>query len=456
MRRRELLWLPALGLRAQQSDILVKLRGGEGAPAIALPDLRGAGEAQPLMNAFNEALYQQINSSGVLKVAAKSFYPLEVPQRPQDFKPPRVTAPVRKNLPPPAPIRQGPWLTDWSQPPVSANYLAIGYSVVQDGRLALFGWLYDVTQADIANAQVFGKIYFGELNEAGARKVAGEFAADILAKFGAKSLAGSKIYFISDRSGAKEVWQMDYDGANQEQVTRYATVCTTPAVSHDNAKIAFTVYVKNQPQIAVHSTESKRRLPFLNPQASVNITPEFTPDGKRMLFCSSFGGDPNIYIANADGSGMQRLTNSPAVDVEPKINPKTGREIVFISGRSGPPQLYRMNIDGTDVERLTSGEGDVANPCWHPDGQLVAFSWTRGFEPGNFNIFIMDIAKRELVQLTHGAGRNENPVWAPDGRHLVFASTRNRIPQIYTMLADGTGVKQLTFRGRNEKPVWSK
>ncbi len=86
-----------------------------------------------------------------------------------------------------------------------------------------------------------------------------------------------------------------------------------------------------------------------------------------------------------------------------------------------------MNIDGGDLAQLTDGEGDVANPSWSPNGQFIAFAWTHGYEPGNFNLFVMDIAKREPVQLTHGSGRNENPWWAPDGVHLVFSrKTRNQ------------------------------
>jgi TolB protein len=115
-----------------------------------------------------------------------------------------------------------------------------------------------------------------------------------------------------------------------------------------------------------------------------------------------------------------------------------------------------MNMDGTDVQRLTNGEGEASNPAWHPNGQVIAFAWTRGFASGNFNIFIMDVAARTYNQLTYGAGRNENPTWAPDGRRLAFMSTRTGSEQIWTMLADGTQLKQLTTTGKNWTPVWAK
>jgi TolB protein len=115
-----------------------------------------------------------------------------------------------------------------------------------------------------------------------------------------------------------------------------------------------------------------------------------------------------------------------------------------------------MNMDGADVQRLSNGEGEASNPSWHPNGQVIAFSWTRGFATGNFNIFVMDVATRNFNQLTYGAGRNENPTWAPDGRRLAFMSTRTGSEQIWTMLADGTQLKQLTTAGKNWTPVWAK
>lgn len=436
-----LLLLTALVAPSQQSDILVKLTGGQ-VPVIAITDMRGTGDAQTNMGVFNRTLFDEIDNSGMLKIAPKSMYPLSVPQRPQDFS------------------ARGVVMADWAKPPVSANYLAFGYTAIQDGRLVLMGYLYDVKQPDAANAQVIGKLYFGDPTAEGARSVAQEFAADILARFGVKSLAGSKIYFVRQMGrDSKEIWQMDYDGSNQRPVTQYGPGYTSfmPSVSKDNTKLAFTQLSQKNPAVILYSLETNRKLPFVNPQASVNSSADFTPDGQNIIFSSSLGaGFANLFMAGIDGSGIRRLTSVRAVETEPKVNPKTGREVVFTSGRSGPPQLYKMSIDGADIERLTSGEGDAVNPSWHPEGQLITFSWTRGFEPGNFNIFVMDVTKKEYIQLTHGVGRNENPTWAPDGRHIVFCSNRSGTPQIWTMLADGTQVKRLTSQGSNTMPVWSK
>lgn len=425
-------------------------------PVLAVPDFRGAGDAQTWMSTFNQVLWSELDHSGQFKMAPKTSYPLQVPQQPADFH-----APANGQS-------RGPWLTDWGGPPVNGNYLAFGYTAAQNGQLVLYGWLYDVRQADLTAAQALAKVYVGTLDEAGARKVAQEFAADILKLFGAGSLMGTKIYFVSDRTGHKEIWSMNYDGSDQKQFTAYRTITTFPVVSPDGTKIAFTTYpmraasggrpaTEGQPKIYVHSLETERKLVYLNQDASMNAASDFMPDNRHLLiYSTAAGGYSQIFMTDIDGSGFRRISNTRSLEVEAKVNPKTGADIVFVSGRGGTPQIYRMNLDGADVSRLTTGEGDAVNPAWNSDGEHIAFAWTRGFEPGNFNIFIMDVATRDLTQLTHGAGRNENPSWAPDGVHLVFSSKRGRTIQLYTMLADGTGLQQLTTQGNNEKPVWSK
>ncbi|HJZ99788.1 MAG TPA: hypothetical protein VKE70_24940 [Candidatus Solibacter sp.] len=448
MTKRILLTLAAFaGLVGAQVRIDI-LGGPENVPTIAVPDFRGAGDSAAFMNAFNQTLFSDIQDSGLFRMGAKSFYPLVVPQQPSDFQAPGPSTPARRP----------PWLTDWSSPPVSAKYLAFGYAASQSNQLILSGWLFDVQQANVSSAQLIGKRYFGPVDENGARKVAHEFACDIITKFGSECLLGSHIYFVSDRTGHKEIWSMDPDGSNQKQITRYNSTTITPGVSPDGTKLAFTTYAKGNPDIVVFSLETGRQLPFYSPKASLNATPSFTPDGKHILFASSVNsGYTNIYMADPNGGHIERISNTRKIEVEPKVNPKSGSDIVFVSGRSGPQQVWKMSLDGTNVEMLTTGEGDASNPAWHPNGQIITFSWTRGYEHGHFNVFLMDVATRRFDQLTHNEGRNENPNWAPDGRHLVFASNRNGGKmQIFTMLADGKNIKQLTTQGRNEMPIWGK
>jgi len=450
-----------LVLTAQQGPIQIPVTKEGGVPVIAIPDFRGSGDAQRFMTAFNETLYGDVNSSGLFAIVPKTSLPLFVPQQPSDFQqpaPPPATTRGRSPQMTAAPSGGGRWMQDWSSPPTQARYLAFGYTAVQNGVFVLQGWLFDLSKGNPANAQVIGNRYLGTVDEAGARKVAHEFAADIVSLFGGKSLFGTHIYFTSSRTGHKEIWVMDPDGKNQRQITRFNNISTYPNVSPDGTKIAFTSWAKGQPAIFIFSVDPVRDLRYYNQTASVNQAGSFTPDGKQIVYASSAGNGVccRIFIANLDGTGFRPISSSSAIEVEPKVNPKTGADIVFTSGRSGPHQVYRMNMDGADVERLTPGVGEASNASWHPDGQHIAFAWTQGYATGAFNIFTMNVATRDYVQLTHGDGKNENPSWAPDGAHIVFAKTRGRSSQIYTMLADGTQLQQLTTTGDNERPTWGR
>ena len=433
----------SLGVSAQDRDFIADISKSASRPTIAVPDFHGVGAAQTVMNTFNTIFATELSDSGALKMAPKDFYPATVPQQPADFK------------------LGGASLGQWFGPPVSANYLAFGYASVQDTTLVLYGWLFNVGQPDPVAAKLIGKLYYGSLDSKGAKKVAQEFAADILRQFGVKSLTGTKIYFVSDRSEFREIWSMDYDGSNPQQVTNHKSTSRHPAVSADAKVLAYTSLalrpgekVPNW-QVMLQSTETGKRLPFNNPAAPTNGWPEFVPDGRRLLFASTLTDWAQVYVANLDGSDRRRLTNINAIDVSPRVNPKTGNDVLFISGRSGKQQLWRMNIDGGDLEMVTNGEGEVANPAWSPDGRLIAFSWTQGFELGGFNIFIMDIANRKPIQLTKDSGVNENPWFAPDGLHLVYSSKRGNTTQIFTMLLDGTHVRAVTQSANNTQPVWA-
>lgn len=433
---------------AQQADVSIGVTGEGQVPSIAVPDIRGLVGTEN-ESTFNTTLWNDLDASGQLRMVSKSFYPRTAPRRAEDIQASNDNLPVD-------PGDRGLWLIGWSDAPVSARYLVFGTLEESSDRLVLNGWIYDVTMEQIQAAYVFGKRYYGSLDEAGAQRIAHDFSRDILQNLGLGiGLAGSRVYFRSGRTGFTEIFSMDYDGANLKQHTKYNNIVMTPAVSPDGSRLAFTTFVEGTPKIYIHSLETGRRLTFYNQDASLNATPDFSIDGKSLAFASSASGRSQIYMADLDGGNLRRISYSRSLEIDPVVNPRTGSQIAFTSGRSGVPQVYLMDVDGANVRKLSGGQGDAVQPSWDPKGEQITFSWTRGFEPGNYNIFVMNVATQQLVQLTHGAGRNENPVFSPSGTHIVFSSNRSGGTQIWTMRADGTQIRRLTTQGRNTQPVWA-
>ena len=418
-------------------------------PAIAVPDFRASGDAQPLVGVFNQTLWSDLQDSGVLKLIPKTSYPTVVPQRPSDML----------EAKPGIDKAGGRLMSDWSNPPTEANDLAFGYVAAKDGVFVAYGYLFDLTQPTLSAAKKVDPGpggFTGDLNEAGARKAAHAFAAAILKWFGGEVLAGTHIYFVSNRTGHKEIWEMDYDGSNQHRVTHFNFIALSPAISPDSTRLMCTAYPgESKPaRLFLYSTDPVRQLAFTNPPGSYTAHSSFTPDGKQVLFDGAAGDSYRIYISNLDGSGVHTIRSSEDVEVQPVMNPKNSNVIAFTSGRSGTPQIYTMDASGGSLTRVTNGIGEAHNAAWAPDGNHIAFTWTQGYEPGNLNIFIIDPANGSYTQLTHGEGKNENPTWAPDGVHIAFTSTRSGKEQIWTMLADGTNPKQLTSEGSNSNAAW--
>ncbi len=114
-------------------------------------------------------------------------------------------------------------LAQWSAAPANAAMVAFGALSAANGRLAVSGWLFDTRNT--ANPQVLGKQYNEAASPDMARTIAHRFADEIILRLGGgiNGIAETKIYFVSSRSGTKEIWAMDYDGQNQHQVTHLGT-----------------------------------------------------------------------------------------------------------------------------------------------------------------------------------------------------------------------------------------
>jgi TolB protein len=402
---------------------------------LAAPDIAArSAAAQPLEKTFHDVLWADLEYSGVLDMVSPSFYPTQVPSQPSEMK-----------------------AADWAAEPANAYMVAYGNMTVDGTSLAVAGFLSDVHNPTAPLA--LQKIYRGAAKDGDARHLAHQFADDIIGVLsgGLPGIAQTQITYASEKSGNKEIWIMDYDGANQHQVTTLKSISLTPRWSPDATRIAFTCYVPfrgiTSAQICIYSTDSNHLIAFPRYRGT-NSSPAWSPDGSQIAFMSSQGGDPEIYVSDVTGGHLHRVTFAAGVSTSPAWNPKTGKQIVFVSDRAGSPVLYMSNSDGSDVQKIDLPDmGYVIDPSWSPNGQLVAFSWRR--PSGNYDIYAMDIVSHQLVELTRDAGRNERPSWAPDGRHLVFESTRTGTRQIWSMLADGSQPRQLTYQGQNESPNWS-
>jgi TolB protein len=403
---------------------------------LAVPDFKPATndpQNTALLKTFNDTLWNDLDVSGVLELVSKSFYPLQTPGQPPDVN-----------------------FIAWNTPPPNAAMLAFGNLGVASGRLTVYGWLFDVK--NIQSPQVLGKQYTDVATDAAARLIAHKFADEIIYRLGGgiAGIAESQIYFVSDRSGHKEIWVMDYDGANQRQLTHLGSIAISPRISPDGSRLAFSGLTKSGWEIMMYSLDLNRMVSFPR-LGGTNLSPAWTADGTKLAFSSSRAGTPEIYVSDASGGNLRRITDSKGPDVSPVWNRKTNAQIAFVSGRTGLPQIYTMEGDGTNQQRMTD-QGYAVSPNWSPNGQFLTFAWVRKYgpgAPGASDIYLMDIASKQWVQLTHDGGRNDFPSWSPDGRHIVFQSNRTGNLEIWMMLADGSKVQQLTFSGRNSQPNWS-
>lgn len=142
-------------------------------------------------------------------------------------------------------------------------------------------------------------------------------------------------------------------------------------------------------------------------------SPAWSPDGTRIAFASmrafswvaAPGANNDIYLMNPDGTGVQRLTDSPIDEWWPAWAPD-GRRLAF--GRGS--KIYVMNADGTDVLPLTSGPGNDLHPSWSPDGTRIAFASDRD---GNFEIYVINVDGTGLTRLTNDPHDDLTPAWAP-------------------------------------------
>ena len=327
--------------------------------------------------------------------------------------------------------------------------LLLGEISEQAGKVLFEGRVVDLASGQL----VLGKRYRGELEVA--RRIAHTFADEVILYFtGKRGLGLTTLAFHSDRSGDKEVFLMDWDGANERQITAHRSVSLFPTWNADDSGVAYVSYLDGSPAIYIADLATGRKRPVVT-GGSFNTSPTFSPDGRRMAFARSVDGNTEIFVAAADGSSPRRLTYTGAIDTNPAWSP-SGNEIAFTSSRSGRPDVWVVDPEGTNLQRISTGGEYNDGAAWSPDGTRIAYATRRG---GVFQIAVTDRITLQTTVITSGAGNKEAPTFSPDGRKIAyshsFPSRQGTQTQIWVMDADGRNPQQLTTQGNNFSPDWS-
>ena len=260
----------------------------------------------------------------------------------------------------------------------------------------------------------------------------------------------SRIVYVAESGPfskkVKRLAMMDYDGANHEYLTDGKTLVLTPRFAPSIQKIAYLSFDRGKPRIFIMDTITGETLD-LGYFDGMNFAPNFSPDGQKLLLSQIIKGNSEIFLYNLSTGKKTRLTDNMAIDTSPSFSPD-GKKIVFNSDRAGSQQLYVMDADGRNVKRISFGsKGSYATPVWSPRGDYIAFT---KIQNNTFYIGVMHPDGSGERLITQGF-LVEGPTWAPNGRVLMFF--KQQAPNNDAGIAGPTGLYTIDITGYNERYV---
>lgn len=336
-------------------------------------------------------------------------------------------------------------LTQWGK--LRASYLLVGDISYAAPYYTIKIYVYDIA----TRSAVFAKAFKG--TQSSLRRLA-HIASDqiVEALVGKRGIADTKIAFSNNSTRNKEIYVVDYDGANLQKLTNDKSIAILPRWSKDG-RIFYTTYRYRNPDIFAIDLRKGKIAPIII-RGGLSLIGGVSPDGKALAFTSSGGSNPSIYIYNLETHKKVRITNKASVDGSPSYSPD-GKYITFVSNRAGNPQIYVMELATGETRPLTKTFNWSDTPQWSPTGEWIVFSGRESpYHP--MDIFLVDLTGTQIRRLTTDAGSNEDPTWSPDGRFIAFTTTRNGKRQLYVMDMDGSAPHLLAdLKGDSFTPHWS-
>ena len=382
---------------------MVSTTGGDIRVAVAVPDFLAQPGLETMAKEMTDVLKNDLVFTGIFSIVPRENYP-----------------PSFKGLTPNATeIDFDAWRQAKVEYMVYASVTAEGDKLVAECRM------FDVN----AGTQIAGQRLTSTRNYP--RLIAHHFEEEVVRKVdGTPGMASSQICFSAGRTGSKEIYIADYDGANARPVTKFGSVTILPKFSPQGDKIAFVSYKDKFPFLYVLNIASGVTT-VVSKRVGLNVAPAWSPDGRRLAMTLSKDANAEIYIKSADvGSPDQRITNSPSSDAQPTFDP-TGTRLAFVSDRGGVPQIYTMGVDGSGVNRVTFTGGKTCDPSWSPDGKRIAYVSEKSGE--GMAVYMVDLTDNSATRLTEAGGMHESTSWSPDSRHIIFSSSRSGKPELYAV-----------------------
>jgi TolB protein len=239
------------------------------------------------------------------------------------------------------------------------------------------------------------------------------FADDFLQAINRKGIAQTKIAFKGENGPNSEIFVSDFDGYGAQAVTKDNSLVAAPCWVPGRLALYYTSYRLNHPDIFYQNLATGERSVFARFGGS-NISPAPSPDGNKVAMILSKDGWIDLYVCNADHSGLKRLTQSRFDESSPCWSPD-GQWICYAAKDNERRGLRKISPAGGQSQVIpTSGLPSPSEPDWSPDGKWIAF--TTQFRSG-FVICVVPASGGQATQLVDG----EDPSWAPNSRTLVFA-----------------------------------
>lgn len=268
-------------------------------------------------------------------------------------------------------------------------------------------------------SQVFSGVASGR-DQRDALLRAADMAVEKTNGLGLRGFFADRLAFVGSRTGYREIYTGDLFFGGVQQITRDRSQSLMPRWSPDGTKLLYTGYFRTGfPDIFQINLETYQRTTFVSFKGT-NSGARYSPDGQQVAMVLSGEGNPELYVGNAQGRQIRRLTRTDAVEASPCFSPD-GSRLVFTSDAAGGPQLYQMPVQGGAMRRIpTNISGYCAEPDWsRADPNKIAFTVRIG---RGFQIAVYDFSTRNSQQVSHAPYDAIEPRWLGDGRHLLYTA----------------------------------